>query len=249
MSAEKEIVELPRNEPPALKVGATPMEMLASAIERGMSPEVIGQLMALEERWTANKAKHAFNNAVADAKAALKPVVKNRTGHNSKRYADFAAYATAVDPIIASHGLTYRFRTTQDDKIKVACILSHRDGHSEENSLSGPADTSGNKNAIQAIGSTLTYLQRYTLTQALGLAATEDDDGKAAGIGETITDEQAATLQGLLMEHDIPLAKFFKVLGIDKLADLPASRFGEAEQTINDAIAIRAQKKREKEPA
>ena len=81
---------------------------------------------------------------------------------------------------MAAHGLSYRFRTIQDGAIKVTCILSHKSGHSEENTLSGPADASGSKNAIQAIGSTLTYLQRYTLTQALGLAASDDDDGRSA---------------------------------------------------------------------
>lgn len=37
------------------------------------------------------------------------------------------------------------------------CILSHRDGYSDENTLSEPADNTGSKNAIQAVGSTLTY--------------------------------------------------------------------------------------------
>ena len=86
-----------------------------------------------------------------------------------------------VDPIITSHGLSYRFRTQQNDKINVTCILSHKAGHYEETTLSGPADATGSKNAIQAIGSTLTYLQRYSLVQALGLAAANDDDGKSSG--------------------------------------------------------------------
>jgi hypothetical protein len=86
-----------------------------------------------------------------------------------------------VDPIIGKHGLSYRFRTTQTDKISVTCILSHKAGHSEETRLPAPPTPSGNKNAIQAIGSTLTYLQRYSLVQMLGLAAANDDDGKAAG--------------------------------------------------------------------
>src|SRR5690606_10591416 len=45
-----------------------------------------------------------------------------------------------------------------------------------------PPDGSGNKNAIQGIGSTSTYLQRYTLSAAFGLTtADEDDDGEATG--------------------------------------------------------------------
>ena len=45
--------------------------------------------------------------------------------------------------------------------------------------MSAPADSSGSKNPVQQIGSTMTYLQRYTLIGALGLTtADKDDDGR-----------------------------------------------------------------------
>lgn len=75
----------------------------------------------------------------------------------------------------------------------ITCVISHRDSHGEENSLSAGADHSGEKNAIQAIGSTPTYLQRITLKVALGLAAAEDDDGKAAGAGQIFTPSKSAS--------------------------------------------------------
>jgi hypothetical protein len=54
-------------------------------------------------------------------------------------------------------------------------------GHSEETTLRAIPDTSGSKNSIQAIGSTVTYLQRYTLLAAVGMAAAGmDNDGRAA---------------------------------------------------------------------
>lgn len=188
------------NEQPSRSVAMTPVDMLSLAVERGASIETLEKLMGLRERYEASQARKAFDEAVADAKAGIQPVLKNREGHNGKRYADFAAIAKAIDPIISQFGLSYRFRTTQTDRINVTCILSHKDGHSEETTLSGPPDASGSKNAIQAIGSTLTYLQRYTLVQALGLAASEDDDGgKSRGANvETITDEQAMVLRELI---------------------------------------------------
>jgi hypothetical protein len=53
-------------------------------------------------------------------------------------------------------------------------------GHSEEGAvLEGAPDTSGSKNSIQAVGSTVSYLERYTLLAATGLAAKDqDDDGR-----------------------------------------------------------------------
>lgn len=182
MSAEPLSGELVHFEPIATPASTalTPMAMLSQAVERGASIEVLSKLMDLQERLEKGQARKDFDEAIAAAKSEIKPVARNKTGHNNKRYADFSAYAREVDPVLARHGLSYRFRTTQDGSIKVTCILSHRGGHCEENTLAGPADKSGSKNDIQAIGSTLTYLQRYTLTQALGLAASDDDDARSA---------------------------------------------------------------------
>lgn len=202
----------------------TPMEMLNRAVERGASVEVLEKLMSLQERWEANEARKNFDRAIAAARAEIKPVERNREGHNRKRYADFAAIAKAIDPILATHGLSYRFRTSQADKITVTCILFGH-GHSEESTLSGPADTSGNKNAIQAIGSTLTYLQRYSLVQALGLAAAEDDDGNAGGNGDTITQEQADALRETLEANGKDRAKFLRWAKVERIEDISAAAY------------------------
>lgn len=232
MAASLEKVSIiPAADTPSTAV--TPMVMLAQAVERGADITVIEKMMGLSERWEANQARKAFDAAVSNAKAEIPPVVRNREGHNKARYADFAAIAAVVDPILSRHGLSYRFRSTQGDRINVACILSHKDGHFEETTLSGPADTSGNKNAVQAIGSTLTYLQRYSLVQALGLAASNDDDGKAAGMGPTITEDQVGELVALIEDVKADKAGFLKYMKIDALADLPASQFKRACDALN----------------
>lgn len=217
----------------------TPMDMIDRAVSSGAGIETIEKLMGLQERWEANHARKAFNEAIAEAKAKIRPVVRNKTGHNSKAYADFAAIASAVDPILADLGLSYRFRTDQGDRINVTCVLSHRDGHQETTTLSGPADTSGNKNAIQAIGSTLTYLQRYSLVQMLGLAASDDDDGKAGGMGATLSDEQVNTVQQLVLESGANVAAFLNYMKAESISDIPTSKYKEA-------VAMLEQKKRAK---
>lgn len=206
----------------------TPLEMLDRALSSNADPDTLAKLMALQERWQANQARMAFDEAISNAKAEIKPVIRNAKGHNDKRYADFAAIASAVDPIITKFGLSYRFKTQQTDRISVTCVLSHKEGHFEETTLAGPPDTSGSKNAIQAIGSTLTYLQRYSLTQALGLAATNDDDGKAAGMGETITDEQVIYLRELIEAVGADEKRFLSHGKIERLADIRADQFQNA---------------------
>lgn len=225
----------PRNgkhKPPALRdespLAMTPMEMLNHAVSNNAGVDVLEKLMALQERWEANQNRKAFDGAIAAAKAEITVIPKNKTGHQNKKYADFAAFARAVDPVLGKYGLTYRFRALQDDKIHVTCIISHSAGHFEENSLSGPADTTGSKNAIQAIGSTLTYLQRYSLVQALGLAASEDDDGKAADNGDTITEEQVEKLRAKIVDAGADLPRFLKTFSIERLEEMPEKRFDEA---------------------
>lgn len=210
----------------AISETLTPMDMLNRAVASGASIDTLEKLMALQERWEKNQARKQFDAAVSEAKAEIPPIVRNASGHNSKKYADFAAIAKVVDPILAKHRLAYRFRTTQDDRITVTCILFGL-GHSEETTLSGPADTSGSKNAIQAIGSTLTYLQRYSLVQMLGLAAANDDDGHGLD-GEVISDEQATIIRGLINDTHANLDAFLKTMGAPSISDIQAKKFAEA---------------------
>lgn len=197
-------------EPAARSNAMTPMDMVQQAVTSGAGIEVLEKLLALQERWEANQGRKDFDEAIAAAKAEIKPVARNKKGHNDKRYADFAAYAREVDPVLAKYGLSYRFRTEQDDRIRVTCILSHRGGHSETNTLAGPADSSGSKNAIQAIGSTLTYLQRYTLTQALGLAASDDDDARSSE-DHPISGAAEAAINSLRECKTLPAMEAWKV--------------------------------------
>jgi ERF superfamily len=99
-------------------------------------------------------------------------------------------------------GVSHRWKVSQapdmkgDSWITVTCILTHELGHAEETSLMGCPDATGNKNSIQAVGSTVTYLQRYTLLAACGLATSDqDNDGRgAAQTEEGLSDERIEQL-------------------------------------------------------
>ncbi|HEY5794027.1 MAG TPA: ERF family protein, partial [Bosea sp. (in: a-proteobacteria)] len=128
---------------------------------------MLERLIAFHERSQAHEARKAFEKALAAAKAKIPVIAKNRqamVGRQPYRHEDMAEIARTITPILARHGLSYRFRSqTTGALVTVICVVSHRDGHSEENSLSASPDESGEKNSIQAIGSALTYLQRMTL--------------------------------------------------------------------------------------
>jgi len=222
----------------------TPMALLTHAVESGASVETMEKLMALHERWEANQARRAFDAAMAEAKAKIPVIAKNRRvdyqhagggGRTTYQHEDLGEIARTVDPILAEHGLSYRFQTTANpnEPVTVTCIVSHRDGYSERNTLSAGRDESGKKNSIQAVGSTITYLQRYTLKAALGLAAAADDDGKASEEPATperpfISEEQEAQLRDLIAEAGTTAAEFCAQIKVPELGNIYADKFRDA---------------------
>lgn len=229
----------------ALKPVSTPSAMLAQAVASGAPIEVVSQLMTLLKETRAEERKMAFDAALSAAKAEIPPILKNRVvdftsakGRTNYRHEDLGEIARTVDPILTQHGLSYRFRTEQDgSNVKVTCIVAHRDGYAEENSISASRDESGNKNSIQAVGSTITYLQRYTLKASLGLAVSNDDDGRAHGTAPAvdtavISTEQRDELLKLIDDTSTDVALFCRYYRIEAVPDLPASKFGSAKSRL-----------------
>lgn len=219
------------------RVIMTPMEMLDRAVSSGASVETLTQLMVLQERWDANEARKAFDEAMAAAKARMPSIIKTRKvdfttakGRTNYQYEDLASIMNQIGPVLSANGLSVRYRTQAElnQPISVTCIISHRMGHSEENTLMAGRDDSGNKNSIQAIGSTVTYLQRYTLKAALGLAAAADDDGSKADDIGTITEAEREIILTMITDTGSDIEKFCEVLQIESIATMPAIKFRRA---------------------
>jgi hypothetical protein len=166
----------------------TPMELLQIAVSKDLSIEKIAQLMELQLEWEANEARKAFVQAMNAFKANPPQILKNKHvkfGQTEYDHATLDHVCRAAMEGLSKVGISHRWNVTQSDGlIHVTCVLTHEQGHSEETTLSGPADSSGSKNAIQAIGSAVTYLQRYTLLAATGLAAGNDNDAASPTFGE-----------------------------------------------------------------
>jgi hypothetical protein len=221
-----------RVEPQSFDVGT----LITRAVLAGHS-DIVNRLMDARERDDKFFARKAFDNAIAAAKAEIPVIKKNREvdftskrtqGQTNYKYEDLGEIARTIDPILSKNGLSYRYRTTSNpnEPVTCTCIISHRDGHSEENTLSAGRDESGNKNSIQAVGSTLTFLQRYTLKAALGLAAANDDDAKSAGPAiEKISPDQIIALNKLMVETSTPSEALLKVARAASMEEILASNF------------------------
>jgi len=256
--SQSNVTVLRNDEPlPPVTYGATPltpMAMMGHALMNGASIETIKEIRALQKEIEESQARKAFDAALAAAKAEFPVITKNKLvdyastdgkSRTTYRHEDLGEIARTIDPILGRHGLTYRFHTTSEinQPIVVTCIVSHREGHSEKNTLSGPRDDSGKKNFIQQMGSTITYLQRYTLKAALGLSAAADDDGVSAGdaAADTISDDESDALSRRVVSTKANLDRFLQHFGIECIADLPLSRLVEANRML-DAKEHRAGK-------
>ena len=223
-------------------VTVTPMALLDRAVQQGADVDKLEKLLALQERWEANEARKAFIAAKAAFKAEAPTINKNKhVGFTSQKgrtdydHATLDNVADTLSPILSKHGLTYDWKTEQREggAIRVTCVLTHVMGHSEQTSLEAGPDNSGNKNSIQAIGSTVTFLQRYTLLSATGIATKDqDDDGKGLD-GPVITDEQKETLIARMRETGSDTVAFLRYLNTPTLDELPASQFERAMQALN----------------
>lgn len=178
-------------------VAITPMHMLQMAVSQNADLDKLEKLMALQERWEANEARKAFTKALSDFKAKGVVIGKDKhvsfntsKGKTEYNHATLGNVCDIIGKALSEFGLSYRWSTEQNEgKIKVTCVLMHVLGHSESVSLQSGADESGGKNSIQAIGSTVSYLQRYTLLAITGTATQEqDDDGKGFSLAD-IMDE------------------------------------------------------------
>lgn len=167
----------------------SPDSLIERAIDQGANIDTIGKLLELKEQYEAQEAKKAFNRAMADFQP-LKPTLPRtkavRFGSSSQAAYKYCALDTMellLRNPLRECGLSYFWQGVMTDgKEGQRCTIKHVQGHSEYNELFAPPDESGNKNSIQSIGSTATYLQRYTLKGALGLVEVdEDDDGVTSG--------------------------------------------------------------------
>lgn len=161
-------------------------------ISKGANAEQMALLLETQLRYEANEARKAFVQALEEFKKNPPVIYKTKQVSYPNKDGSITNYKHAelhnVNDIIGAAllkvGITHSWRTGEaNGRIQVTCVFRHSLGHCEDMaSLPGPPDTSGGKNGIQAIGSTRTYLERYTLLSSVGLSEKgEDDDGQSAG--------------------------------------------------------------------
>ena len=156
MNTEKQIVETQSK-------AITPMDMLNMAVSQGADLDKLEKLMALQERWEANEAKKAYVAAMNAFKADPPTIYKTKNvsfGNTSYSHALLENAAELIGSAMTKHGLSFRWDCEQLEGgiVRVTCVITHCQGHSERTTLQAGLDQSGAKNNIQTLGSTVSYL-------------------------------------------------------------------------------------------
>ena len=213
------------------RTAPTGMELLAELSRKVSDPtaavELAKQIVELQTRqeglrqsyarfeWEKldRQAKVSFAQAFEQFKAQAPKILKtkhvNYPSKNGGKDTDYwhVELDKACDlliPALLKEGITHQWMSTDlpDGRVRVTCILRHRLGYESEGaSLAGPADQSGGKNAIQGVGSSTSYLERYTFLMTCGIVPTgTDNDGNPL---TGMTNDEAGAFVAAMNEAEI----------------------------------------------
>lgn len=184
-----------------------PTNLIEKAIEQGANIETLEKLMALQERFEANRARKLFFEEFTAFQANcpdLRKTKKVSFGNTEYSYAPLSDITRQIGKTLKEHSLSYRWEIQDTkDEIKVTCLISHVDGHTERTTMLANPDGSGSKNPIQARGSAIEYLKRYTLIGALGISTADSDiDGRLPELDIDKLHKQYMELYAQITEKD-----------------------------------------------
>lgn len=219
--------------------------LIEMARDESLDEGKLNALIKMKNDEEDRAAKRAFNAALVAFKANPPRIIKNMhvnfntsKGVTDYKHATIDSVCRQLDEPLNNLGLSFRWNVKSDAaKTRVTAIISHIDGYSEESYMEATPDTSGGKNAIQGQGSSVTYLKRYTLLAALGLAEQgEDDDGIKAYMSKPLDAEMLNELQELIEESGSDAQALCNHFKVGSLAELSNQQYGAAKAMLNAKI-------------
>lgn len=191
---------------------AAPDSMLAMIERVATDPNAdidkMERLLQMHERLLDRESASAYTAALATMQPRLPSIkergaIKDRSGNVQSTYALWEDINAAIKPVLQEFGFALSFRTsTAEGMVRVTGVLAHRGGHSEQTEIELPADTSGSKNGVQSVGSSVSYGKRYAAGALLNLTTHgEDDDGL---LGGTKLDDKAVNWIDVANELEHP---------------------------------------------
>jgi len=182
-SPVKDMTLVPKEELAPAPQSDLATQIVSLAANKDLDVAKLQALIEMQERVMRSQAEAAFNEAFAIMQGEI-PTVVERGKTDKAAYATLEDIVETVRPILTRHGfaLSHRTEWPATGIVKIVGILAHRLGHQRESEFITPADSGPGRNAIQALGSAVTYGRRYTTNDLLGIVTRKmDDDGRGAG--------------------------------------------------------------------
>ena len=224
----------PTTEMQSVHPGAMIQAMIAN--HKDIDIDKMAGLFELQLKYDNEIARKAYHTAKAKF-AGMAPTILNDGDVDFKdtqyKFATLAGTLDQIREALQTCGLHTSWKTDdtlEGNNLRVTCYLTHELGYQEETSLS--ADKQAGKgqtgmNSLQAVKSTVSYLERITLYALLGLASrTDDDDGKGAVVEiATISNQQLKSLTTKIAKVGAETKKLLELFKVETLADLKVDQY------------------------
>lgn len=222
-------------------------------------------LERMVDKMKAEEAHVAFVEAFGDMQDELPIIdatgrieIPAKEGSRSRRdqstpYAKYPEIMKVVKPILKTHGFRLLILSepgVNNVGVAVRAKLSRvhetqfgRAVHVETSVIAAPLETSGSKNNVQGVGSSLSYCKRYAVILILNIIshAKEDDDHdghdpekvaraqeKRAALNQAISKDQIKELRATMKDCGVGDDMITQKYKIERLEDLPVGHFGDA---------------------
>lgn len=217
---------------PATQESAALIAMIERAArDPNVDIDKMERLYLMHERAKEASRRAQFAEALAQMQPEMPVIERRGKNTNTKQaYAKWEDIASAITPVLSRHGFSLSFKVDTTEKVSVTGILMHAGGHREETSIVLPVDAGAGRNAVQAVGSSVSYGKRYVAGALLNFVSSDEVDND--GNGATITDEQVKELRDLLDERGRDVRRFCEHIGVESLRDIFPDRFAAAKKLI-----------------
>ena len=170
--------------------------------------------------------------ALVDAQAGM-PIARKSAQSRFHRYATLDDLKIAALPCLTNHGLRVQQGPTwMEGQLFITTRIIHKPSGEYIEGCMPAFPIPLVKNDIQAFGSQLSYVERYSYKMMVGIITDDEDDDGERSMNfssyekpQTITKEQIEQLDYELSDHPDIKNKLLSALNIIKLESMPKDKF------------------------
>lgn len=222
---------------PASETAAILSMVARAASDPSCDIDKLERLMTMQREAVNRQAMVEYNTALTALQSELPSIGERGDANGRYKFALWEDINTVIKPILNRHGFALSFRIDSAKDITVTGVLSHRNGHSEQTSITLPSDGSGNKNAVQAVASSVSYGKRYTASALLNLTSHGEDDDAYMAATNFVTEEQAVTIDDYIESTASNKKAFLGIFKVEATARIKAADYDRAIKLLKEKEA------------